>query len=347
MGNKKRGRKVNPNSKRQIELRKREAKRKAKELEAKLQAEKAEKEALEKEMEALKQQALEAEKLKAELEQAKMKEKEPIKEQPIEDHSSIKEEETKAASDLEKELAAILDEAKEGTEKKEVNDQNVDDLMRMLNEQVTDEKNPAGSDFEQGDELDEDGDFEDDFDEGFNDHNTEPENELLKGGPDLEANIEGENVRVTLDADDFSHVLIDGLDGLMQYAGPIAYKKTAFSKEDRKRLRKLAQSARSKKEEIVLDDYDLELLERFDVFEEYKESLPFTEKEKKNLLAPLKIILQNRGGDLPPGWALVYAATMAMLPRISPILAQQITKQFSHPIETENNEEEKHSPEQD
>jgi hypothetical protein len=209
---KKRGRKVNPNSQRQLNLKRKEAEQKAKELNAKLQAEQEEKEAMLERLKVLEQQALETEELKA-----KLKAEEELRAQINEDQSSKLEQETSAASDLEKELAAILAEANQGTELEEPEVHNSDDLMSMLNEQATDEKNPAGSDFEEEFELDEDGDFEDDFEEGFSYHNSK-ENELIEEGPDLQANVEAENVRVTLDADDFADIVVDGFDALMQYA---------------------------------------------------------------------------------------------------------------------------------
>lgn len=64
-----------------------------------------------------------------------------------------------------------------------------------------------------------------------------------------------------------------------------------------------------KDKEIVLDDYDLELLECLEEFEEYKEGVPLSKDEKKNFKTPLEILLRNRGGDLPAGWALAYAAS--------------------------------------
>jgi hypothetical protein len=316
------GRPKNPNSQRSLMEKRREAEQKAKleaERVAKYEAELKEHEAKAREMES-KLAELEAEKaeleadkaqeldqLKAELEAAK----EAQLHQHYEDHSATEEiaEDSISQEDME--------------------------LLSILNDAVTKEKNPQSEIPENTEIQFAASDFEGDF---------EPEPDA----PEIirESEIPGK-VFAGIPPKEFADFLVNGFDGLLQWAAPMSYKKMAFSKEDLKRLREIQQQAKVKsKKELVLDDEDYDLMGRMEEFLEYKDTIPLSDKEKKSLRLPLEIMLQEKGGDIPPGWALVYAATTIAIPRFSPHAAIMLAKQFSKyqsPLNNDSNESESNS----
>lgn len=342
-------RKIDPNSKRSIQKREREAKKKAKELAALL----VQQEATAKEL--------------AEEQAARIAELERQAAQLQEEKEFVQEEEGKAV---------------EPEQKKETTAPEVDenDLMSLVNDAITKEKKVV-TDTEEAKGLTVDNDFDGDFDppeegkdddlkyilnqvptkhkekksktnskEDFEKYKEDfyaPE-ELEKEAPEIiKESKQAGKVKAVIPPNEMADIFIEGLDGLLQYGGPIAYGKLAFSKEERKRLRRIAHNASGKKKEVVYTDEDLELLDRFEEMEKYNDNLPLTAKEKKSLKVPLKVLLQDRGGDIPPGWALAYAATMTALPRIAPLLALQISKHFQKIQIEEDNEQESDEAEEE
>lgn len=62
-------------------------------------------------------------------------------------------------------------------------------------------------------------------------------------------------------------------------------------------------------------------------------------RKKQILKIPLEVLLKSKGKDLPPGWALAYAATMVMLPRVAPLFMMQIANQYA-PLNEDSKPEE-------
>lgn len=200
-----------------------------------------------------------------------------------------------------------------------LSDEEQNDLLEILNGALTKEKNP------QVEAKEEPKVVESDFDGDFEEAEAEPE--IIK-----ESSQEGK-VFVGIPPKEFAGIIIDGLDVFMQYTAPLSYQKIAFSTEEMKRLRGIQQQAKIKsKKELVLEDDDYDLLARMEEFMEYKKTVELSDAEKKSLRIPLEVMLKQKGGgDLPPGWAFAYAATMVALPRFAPHISIVLAKQFSKP----------------
>lgn len=300
----------NPNSQRTLTEKKREAERKAKEqaeyaaqIEAELKAKQASESELEKrlaEMEAI----MAREKEKAEAEKQRME-------------MLLAEAEAKRIEMLEADPE--IESKGEG-----MNDEEEPELLALLNNTLTKEKHPEQSHEEKKPEATESALAESDFAEFDFDGDFDEQPEIIK-----ESETPGK-VFAGIPPDEFSDMLVDGFDGLMQWFAPHSYKQMAFSKGEMKRLREIQQQAKVKsKKELVLENDDYDLLGRMEEFLEYQKTVPLTAREKKSLKIPLKVMLQQKGGDIPPGWALVYAATTIALPRFAPHTAILLAKQFS------------------
>ena len=127
-----------------------------------------------------------------------------------------------------------------------------------------------------------------------------------------------DNFEAVYDSSTLAPAIIDGADAIIQQVFPILYEKTAFSEDERKLIKILAHKQKNKKE-TTLTDEDLSLMSACAEYENYIESLPFTENEKKQILKPLSELLKDVNLQTTPGNALIIAVLIIMIPRLMPI----------------------------
>lgn len=151
--------------------------------------------------------------------------------------------------------------------------------------------------------------------------NTEPDISEDIDTEKLKETIEStvsENFEATYDSSTLAPAIIDGVDAIIQQVFPILYERSAFSESERKLIKVLAHKQRNKKE-TTLNDKELELMAACAEYEEYVDSLPLKETEKKQLLKPLSELLKDVNIATTPQNALIIAALMVALPRLLPI----------------------------
>jgi hypothetical protein len=124
------------------------------------------------------------------------------------------------------------------------------------------------------------------------------------------------------DPEDLAELITEGLDSILTFALPLAMEKT-ISIEDRVSLKQLAQKYRTASKtnslQMSLDEKDQKIMELYIDLEEYKESLPFTDKEKENFKKRLSKVLTKMNFQVTPESALIYSAAFIMAPRLAPI----------------------------
>lgn len=303
----KRGRPKNPNSQRSLLEKKKEAEQLALEAEAKaeqLAAELAEKERLLAEREA---KLAEAAREQAEKEAQQQAELDKIK---------AKLSATILETDTEPEQEPI----------QEVDEEDFESLEALLNKIPTAEKNPTPEPSAMHIEMDPDGDFDEDFEDDF-----EEEYEADDEEPEIiQKSTQKGKVKAVIPPKEMADIFVNGFDGILQWAAPFSYQKLAFSRDEMRRFREIQQMGKiDRKKEIIFEESDYDLFARMDDFLDYKKTVPLTEKEIRSLKIPLEVMLEEKGGDIPPGLALVYAATAIALPRFAPQTGFLIAKQFS------------------
>lgn len=113
------------------------------------------------------------------------------------------------------------------------------------------------------------------------------------------------------------------VDGLGTISLPWAYQKQLFTKPELKALKELN---KRKKEagssgEITYTEADLKLLEKYEVFNELKENIPFQEEEIQMIENPLTEVFKKYNFQPGPEVALITAASIIMAPRLLPLLS--------------------------
>lgn len=142
-------------------------------------------------------------------------------------------------------------------------------------------------------------------------------NEAIK--EELKEKIEdAEQPKVTLSGKYLAPLFIDGVEMLNKTFLPIGYKKT-LSDEDAQALKLLAQKYRHTKGHLSLSADDQRVIEIYCDYEEYVQNIPFKEDEKKQLLEPLELVLNDANVEVSPTTALIIAVLMVMFPRIYPL----------------------------
>lgn len=312
----KKGRPKNPLSQRSLIEQRKEAERLAKEQEARAKsfaAELSQKEA--------KQQELEAR--LAEIEQRAKQEAEQ-REKEFAARLEAMEREKEELSRYQEKQAEAEEQAEAEDEEPEMSEDEKESLLGILNGALTKEKNPQTAQTaieQQAEKKTVENDFEGDFEPAIQE---DEEPQIIK-----ESATPGK-VFAGIPPKQFASILVEGFDMMLKWGAPLSYKQLAFTKEEMQRLRTIQQHAKMKpKKEQVYNDNDYDLFARMDEFLEYQKTVPLSEEEKKSLRIPLEVMLQEKGGDLPPGWALAYAATTIALPRFAPHTAILIAKQFS------------------
>lgn len=166
--------------------------------------------------------------------------------------------------------------------------------------------------------------------------------ESKKGIPhfNLKDNPDGENVDAEMDADDSALFIIKLFDGLNKFVLPKLYEREFFTPKQRYEMRILVQKVRQTgKKTVVFTDEDLKLMDGFNEYEAFRETIPFTDDEQKNLAIPLKKMMVGRGITISPGWAFVMACAMVILPRYGVIFAKKWENRTNPPKDSEEPQE--------
>jgi hypothetical protein len=124
----------------------------------------------------------------------------------------------------------------------------------------------------------------------------------------------------TFDSRKLAPALIDTVDVIISEGFPLFYQQT-LSKEDRQAMKLLARKYRTLKDanKMILTEDDQRIMEIYIDYEDYCESLPLSEDEKKSLLEPLIEVLKEVNYTSSPGNALIIAVILIMIPRCFPL----------------------------
>ena len=143
--------------------------------------------------------------------------------------------------------------------------------------------------------------------------------------------------RFAFDIDKTADMIVEGVDGLQHATFTLAYSMACFTKEDRKAIRNLKRLYKEKggnKKEITLTQNDLQLMDSYEDFEEYAETvLPLTDKEKSSLSSALCGIMEEMNFNPSPKKALIISSVLIAIPRILPILYKYVNKVVSQQYE--------------
>jgi hypothetical protein len=189
-----------------------------------------------------------------------------------------------------------------------------DDLLNQLNAVDSAEKNPTDQYIiEKASEkpyfFDTDGE-----------EDEEPELEI----PMSDGKKNPDNVDVGLPPDETADLIIDAIDSVQIFVLPALYEREFFTPEERAKMRLLFQKAgKNGTKEISLDDTERELMNRGNDYNEYRDKIQFTDKERKMMLKPLRKLCERKGVELSPTWAFVIALVVVSLPRWTPIAAKK------------------------
>lgn len=155
-------------------------------------------------------------------------------------------------------------------------------------------------------------DFSDDFDQETLKTETESENAFTE--------TENKINDALFDNSQLAPAIVDGLDLIQRSLFPKAYI-SMLTKEDRVAMKSLIQQYRTSKNktQMLLDENGQRIMEIMCDYEEYKESLPFSKEEKKSLIVPLREVLKKINLQPSPESALLTAAIITMLPRVTPL----------------------------
>lgn len=100
------------------------------------------------------------------------------------------------------------------------------------------------------------------------------------------------------------------------------YRKTMLKDGDADKAKQWArqyEKSGGKMEDIINGDWETK--ERLDKYTEALKELPFTEADREAIAEPLSELIEKyKHLQLSPEWALVFAVSIVMLPRIEPIM---------------------------
>jgi hypothetical protein len=125
---------------------------------------------------------------------------------------------------------------------------------------------------------------------------------------------------VLYDSAKLAPTIIEVVDTLLSKGMPFAYEAT-LSSEDRAAMKVIARKYKAQRGKQVLDlsEDDIRVTSIFIDYEDYCNELKLTEQEKKSLIEPLTELLKDVNYKTSPGWALVIASFLIMIPRLIPL----------------------------
>ncbi len=127
-------------------------------------------------------------------------------------------------------------------------------------------------------------------------------------------------------AKDNAEVVIGTLDGLFQMVLPIGYARKIFSEEDKEKLPEIKalfsmrKRAGFKAMYSQQPDEDKTLYDKYCVYVEFCDGVPFTDKETKLMSKPLEAVLKKHNWDTGPEVSLIMAMFMVTSSRIAPFI---------------------------
>ncbi len=128
-----------------------------------------------------------------------------------------------------------------------------------------------------------------------------------------------DSVKVLMNPKEAASISISAFSVLQDFLLPFLYKKTAFTKPQESRLKSLARLSKEKKLNNLSEE-DYELLDEWSAYEDYKELVPLTKKEKELLQTPLEKVFQSSDGKgMSPLWALILVLITILSSRMIPI----------------------------
>ncbi|MEZ5047489.1 MAG: hypothetical protein R2831_10910 [Chitinophagaceae bacterium] len=147
-----------------------------------------------------------------------------------------------------------------------------------------------------------------------------PESESDPTPTDSEAS---DNDEQSINAEDLTDLIIDGSEMLIETVLPWMHLKT-FTHETRATLKEIAliyRKAKDNKSKIItFEEKHQEAMELYIEHEDYKELLPLSKSEKKNIKKPLSKLLQSVDFKASPSNALIAICALILLPRLLPLL---------------------------
>ena len=163
-----------------------------------------------------------------------------------------------------------------------------------------------------------------------------PEAETVIPEIKMKDSADGENVDAEMSPDDSADLLISGLNAINKFFLPKLYEREFFTPLQRHKVKILLRKVKmSGKGTVTLTDDDLSVMEKFEDYETYVESVPFTKDEIQNIKTPLKKLMVGRGMTISPTWALIIALLFVMLPRYGTVLAKKWENRNNPPRDAE------------
>lgn len=117
-----------------------------------------------------------------------------------------------------------------------------------------------------------------------------------------------------LDYDEQADLLVALSDSAQQLAFSKYAEKAYFSSEERTRIKEIKRKQRKKEE---LTDEEKELYDNWKLYLEFKDLLPYEDKETEMLRKPLAKVLEQMQSNFDPKTALLLAAAMVAAPRFT------------------------------
>lgn len=162
---------------------------------------------------------------------------------------------------------------------------------------------------------------DDDFDSILDEE--EPKNDEEDPGATNEENAD----KNTFSAKDNAEVILGTLDSFFQLVLPFAYSKKMFTEKEKEHLPeiKAVYSVRGRKsfEGMFnqLPDEDKILYDKYLVYKESCDAIPFSKQETRHLSLPLEAVLKKHGWDTGPEASLFMALFMITGSRLTPFIS--------------------------
>lgn len=127
-----------------------------------------------------------------------------------------------------------------------------------------------------------------------------------------------EPVQPVLDYEEQAELLVTLSDSVQQLAFSKVAEKRYFTADERKMVREIKNKQRKKE---PLTDEEKQLYDDWTVYLQFKDLLPYEEKEAEMLRKPLAKVLEQQQSNLDPKTALLLAALMVAAPRVASMAA--------------------------
>ena len=127
-----------------------------------------------------------------------------------------------------------------------------------------------------------------------------------------------EPVQPVLDYEEQAELLVTLSDSVQQLAFSKVAEKRYFTADERKTVREIKNKQRKKE---PLTDEEKQLYDDWTVYLQFKDLLPYEEKEAEMLRKPLAKVLEQQQSNLDPKTALLLAALMVAAPRVASMAA--------------------------